>query len=92
MTDPTPTSGSEGPRFCDCGKRCLTREQAHQAARNLNSHQQNEGWPVHAYRCGSWWHACHVRQLRRKGGRRRGPSGLKPKPLTPHDQLPPELR
>lgn len=82
---------AEPKRLCECGKQCLTRAEARKAARNLNSHQQNERWPVHAYQCGSWWHAGHVQRIKRTGGRT-GPSGLKPKPLTPRDQLPPELR
>lgn len=84
-------------RICHCGKKCLTHDEAHHAARFLNEHQQNDRWPVHAYQCGATWHTGHVpateRQKRSKpakANRRR--SGPRPRPLTPHDQLPPELQ
>lgn len=81
-------------RICDCGKQCLSRDEAHNAARFLNEHQQNDGWPVHAYQCGTSWHTGHVRAQGRKRRKpkppRRRSSG--PRPLTPHDQLPPELQ
>lgn len=87
-------TGEDRPRCDTCGKQCLTRDEAHHAARNLNSHQQNDHWPVHAFQCGTTWHTGHVPVGKRRN-RRRSTSrarGYKPKPLTPHDQLPPELR
>lgn len=90
---PGPDPEPDGRRRCDtCGKQCLTRDEAHRAARNLNSHQLNDHWPVHAFQCGPWWHTGHVRtkDRRRKAAPRRVP--FRPKPLTPRHQLPPELR
>lgn len=81
-------------RLCGCGKVCLTNDEAHVAVHRMNNRQQNDGWPVHAYRCGSCWHVGHVRvpDKKRRGVKKRGVRGAVPKPLTPVDQLPPELR
>lgn len=82
-------------RRCDCGKICLSHAEAHRSARYMNGHQQREGWPVHAYRCGTCWHVGHVPSPARKDkpSRRRGNvRGYGPRPVTPADQLPPELR
>lgn len=77
-----------------CGKQCLTRDEAHHAARFLNSHQQNDAHPVHAFRCGSWWHTGHVpgAKLNIRAKRKQRVGGPGPRPLTPHSQLPPELQ
>lgn len=92
---PGPSPTPDGPRLCVCGKQALTRDGAHTAARNLNSHQQNDHWPVHAYACpdSASWHVGHIpKRHRKRDGWRDRPTGMRPRPVTPRDQLPPELR
>lgn len=64
----------DGPRICPVtGKQQLTKATAKRAARNMNSHQQRDRWPVHAYpcpKCGTY-HTGHIPGRQRRQRRRR---------------------